>query len=135
MSLICPKCGRSDDETAFIEAFCTDCYPVNIKVPDKVELEQCARCRRVRIRGDWAPYNEGKISELVLSRCRGDFQSSEYDVATQTARFTALFTDIPTGFYFLLQIFAPAIADTVHAQEWWVEVIALCRTKPDGKRL
>ncbi|NYZ73520.1 hypothetical protein H0O00_00080 [Candidatus Micrarchaeota archaeon] len=88
MSLICPKCGKTSDKVAFIEAFCLECYPVNIKVPDKFEFEQCTRCGRARLKGEWTGHNERKIKELVLSRCRGDFESAEYDMATQTAVFT-----------------------------------------------
>lgn len=87
MSLICPKCGKTSDKVAFIDAFCVECYPVNIKVPDTVELEQCTRCGRARLKGEWTTCNERKISELVLSKCRGDFESAEYDLERQTAVF------------------------------------------------
>jgi len=88
MSLICPKCGRSDDKVAFIDAFCTDCYPVSIKMPDDVELEQCGRCTRMRLRGEWTAHNERKIKDLVISRCRGDFESAEYDLTSGVVVFT-----------------------------------------------
>jgi nonsense-mediated mRNA decay protein 3 len=87
-ALICPKCGKTSDKVAFIEAFCTECYPVNIKVPDKMEFERCTRCGKARLKGEWTGYTEKKIAEQVLSKCRGDFESAEYDIATQTAVFT-----------------------------------------------
>ncbi|MDD5172487.1 MAG: NMD3-related protein [Candidatus ainarchaeum sp.] len=87
-ALICPKCGKTSDTVAFIEAFCVECYPVSIKVPDKVEFEQCTRCGRARLKGDWTPYTDKKIGDLVLAKCRGDFESAGYDVERQTAVFT-----------------------------------------------
>ncbi len=88
MSLICPKCGKTSDKAAFIDAFCVECYPVNIRVPDKFEFEQCTRCGRARLRGEWGNAGERKISELVLSKCRGDFENAKYDMEKQVAVFT-----------------------------------------------
>ena len=85
--LICPKCGKRSDEIAFIDAFCNACYPINIKAPDSIELEQCTRCDKIRLRGEWTPYGERKITELLESRCRGDFDSVTYDFVYQTASF------------------------------------------------
>ncbi len=86
-AIVCPKCGRTSDEVEFIDAFCIYDYPLNIKTPDRVELEQCTRCGRIRIRGEWTPYSEKKVADLVLSRCKGDFEEASYDMAYQTASF------------------------------------------------
>ncbi len=86
--LVCPRCGRTSDKVEFIDAFCIDDYPLNIKVPDRVELEQCTRCGRMRLRGEWTPYSDKKVEGLVLSRCKGDFEGASYDVAYQTASFS-----------------------------------------------
>lgn len=86
-TIVCPKCGRTSDQVEFIEAFCKDDYPVKLKLPDKIELEQCARCHKVRLRGEWLSYNEKKIGEYVISKCRGDFESAEYNLNTQTVAF------------------------------------------------
>jgi nonsense-mediated mRNA decay protein 3 len=86
--LVCPRCGRTSDQVEFIEAFCRDDYPVRLKLPEKIELEQCTRCERIRLRGEWLPYNGKKIGEYVVSKCRGDFESAEYDLNTQTATFS-----------------------------------------------
>jgi nonsense-mediated mRNA decay protein 3 len=85
--LVCPRCGRTSDKVAFIESFCIDCYPLSIKVPDRVELEQCARCGRIRLRGEWTPFSEKKLADLVLSRCKGDFIDAGYGFEHQTAWF------------------------------------------------
>jgi nonsense-mediated mRNA decay protein 3 len=86
--LICPKCGRSDSEIKFIEAFCSECYPVKIEIPGKLTFERCGRCGRMKFRGEWMAYNERKLNEYVAGKCKGDFDSVEYDVESQKAVFT-----------------------------------------------
>lgn len=86
--LICPKCGRSSDDVEFIEAFCVDCYPVNIKVPRKVEIDQCKRCEKIRIRGEWVLPGKRKLAEFVASKAKGDFDSAEYIESEGKMRFT-----------------------------------------------
>lgn len=85
--MICPKCGRSEKEVRFIDAFCIDCYPYNIKLPE-VEIEECGHCRRIRLKGEWQPFNRKKFEDYVAGKCRGDFSSVEYDSKTSTLTFT-----------------------------------------------
>jgi len=86
-ALVCPKCGRTEDDVEFIEAFCKDDYPVRLKLPDRIELEQCTRCGRVRLQGEWIPHNAKVISKFILSKCRGDYDSATYDMEKQAAVF------------------------------------------------
>ncbi len=86
--LICPKCGRSEEQVGFIDAFCIDCYPVNIKAPDRVELERCKRCGRMLFRGEWTPYDEKKIEGQITGRCRGDYSDVHYDFGRQMLVFS-----------------------------------------------
>ncbi|MBD3210860.1 hypothetical protein GF318_05755 [Candidatus Micrarchaeota archaeon] len=85
--LICPKCGRSSDEIEFIEAFCVDCYPAKVKCPRKLEIEQCRKCGKIRIRGEWIPFSRERISEYVVSKCRGEFDGAEYLTDMGVVRF------------------------------------------------
>ncbi|MBU0532677.1 60S ribosomal export protein NMD3 [Patescibacteria group bacterium] len=85
--LICPKCGKKSEEIEFIEAFCIECYPVNIKLPGKLEIEQCRRCEKIKMRGEWTPYNKRKISEYVVSKCKGEFDAAEYEPENGVIRF------------------------------------------------
>jgi len=87
MSIICPKCGRSSSEVEFIDAFCKDDYPIRIKTPDRMEFEVCTRCERIRLQGEWTPFGQKKVSDYIVSKCRGEFESAEYDVERQTAVF------------------------------------------------
>lgn len=85
--LICPKCGRTDDEVEFIDAFCRDDYPVRLKLPERIELMQCTRCARVHLQGEWVQFNAKKIGEYIISKCKGDFESAGYDMDRQAATF------------------------------------------------
>ena len=85
--LLCPKCGATSDEKDFIESFCVDCYPLNIKCPTKIEIEQCKSCNKIRIRGEWTEYNRKAISDFVIGKCRGEFSRGSYDMELQKAEF------------------------------------------------
>ncbi|MEW6723272.1 MAG: NMD3-related protein [Candidatus Micrarchaeota archaeon] len=87
-ALVCPKCGRTSDAVAFIEAFCIDDYPVRIEAPAKAEFERCTRCGRMRLRGEWTPFSEKKVAGFILSRCRGEYESAEFDAERGAAVFT-----------------------------------------------
>ncbi|MDD5340670.1 MAG: NMD3-related protein [Candidatus ainarchaeum sp.] len=86
--LICPKCGRSEEQVRFIDAFCIDDYPLNIKAPGKEELQRCKRCGRMLFRGEWMAYDEGKIEKHILGKCRGEFAGASYDFGRQVVAFT-----------------------------------------------
>lgn len=86
--LICPKCGRSSDDTPFIEAFCINCFPFDVKLPKKITIEHCKRCNKIRLKGEWVPFSRKKIEEYIISRCKGDFTSGEFDMDTGEATFT-----------------------------------------------
>ncbi|MEM2909006.1 MAG: NMD3-related protein [Candidatus Bilamarchaeaceae archaeon] len=87
MMIVCPKCGRKSSEVKFIEAFCIDCYPYSVRLPECIELAVCARCGRMRLKGEWMPYNRKKIEEFAVSKIRGDFTSARYEVEHQTVVF------------------------------------------------
>ncbi len=86
--LICPKCGRTKKEVEFIEAFCVECYPFNIKLPGKITIEFCKRCSRMRLKGEWMPYSRKKLETYIASKARGDFDSVEYDSEKKELVFT-----------------------------------------------
>lgn len=85
---ICPKCGKKSSEADFIDAFCVDCYPANIKCPTKLRATQCRTCEKLRIGTDWVAYSPKKLSEFVIGKCRGEFTSGEYDLESGIATFT-----------------------------------------------
>ncbi len=85
---ICPKCGKNSSEADFIDAFCTDCYPAKIKCPTKLRVTQCRSCEKLRISADWVIFSKKKISEFVVSKCKGEFTSGEYDMETEIATLT-----------------------------------------------
>lgn len=88
--LVCPKCGKRNDETGFIEAFCAECYPINIQLPKKITLLFCKHCNKMLLKGKWIPYNKNVIGEYLIGKCRGDFSAAEYDPDSETITFTIL---------------------------------------------
>lgn len=78
-AIICPKCGRSSDVVEFIEAFCIDDYPIDIRMPSRMDMPQCKRCLRILLKGDWIAYNQKKISDYILSKCKGTYDSARID--------------------------------------------------------
>lgn len=87
-NLICPKCGKTSDKAEFIESFCISCYPDKIKVPGKMEYEICTRCERIRMGGVWVAFKQEKLNNEILSKCKGNFESAQYDFKLQLAKFT-----------------------------------------------
>lgn len=63
----CPKCGKTQGE--FIGMFCKDCFlkdhPDLVHMPDKLELEFCQRCQKVRIEGQWVIQDEAVLKKWI----------------------------------------------------------------------
>ena len=87
MKLICPKCGASSEEIAFSGPFCVKCKPVNITCPTRMEFMRCGKCKKVRMKGNWINADDAKISEAVISKCKGEFVRGTYSLHTQEATF------------------------------------------------
>ena len=89
-TLICPKCGRKSDEIEFIDAFCTNCYPVSIKLPDPLFFDQCKRCSRVRFGNEWRETNTTELGRIVTGKCKGDFSKVHYDFEKEILTFSII---------------------------------------------
>lgn len=52
---ICPRCGKSSNDVAFIAAFCKDCYLQRqpLYTLPELELDRCVKCGRIRLKGFW----------------------------------------------------------------------------------
>ncbi|MBD3398233.1 hypothetical protein GF412_03500 [Candidatus Micrarchaeota archaeon] len=87
MELRCPKCGISSREIPFSGPFCIKCKPVNIKCPKRMEFIRCSKCGRVRLKGNWVKADESRLSEEVISKCKGEFIGGSYDFRKQEATF------------------------------------------------
>ncbi|HID73314.1 TPA: hypothetical protein EYP38_05215 [Candidatus Micrarchaeota archaeon] len=87
--LICPKCGKTSDKVKFIEAFCVECYPMNVRVPEKkISVQVCKHCNKMFLKGEWLRFSERKIEEHVVSKCRGEFDAAEYSLEYGIVTFT-----------------------------------------------
>ena len=87
MKLICPRCGATSDEIAFSGPFCIKCRPVNIRCPKRMEFMRCSKCGKVRLKGNWVEADETRLSEAVISKCKGEFVSGSYSFPRQEATF------------------------------------------------
>jgi NMD protein affecting ribosome stability and mRNA decay len=85
--LICPKCGIKSSERDFIEAFCSQCYPANIRVPRQVEVEQCKQCEKIKLAFGWQAAGDKELADYVISKCKGEFEKADYNIGRQEASF------------------------------------------------
>lgn len=57
LSKFCPRCGKETDELyGDKKQLCADCYPDKhdlLEIPDKVEIDVCSVCGRMRKHGEW----------------------------------------------------------------------------------
>ena len=79
MSIICPRCGKNSNEKEFIDAFCFDCYPLDVKMPKEVVFEVCKRCERIKHGKKWVDRDEEEIAGDITRKCKGDFFNATYN--------------------------------------------------------
>ncbi len=87
-TLLCPKCGKKDNEIDFIDAFCTNCYPISITLPGLMFFEQCKQCLRVRFGNEWRETGQEELSKTIMKKCKGDFSKARYNFETSSIIFT-----------------------------------------------
>lgn len=87
-ALICPRCGKKSTQKEFIEAFCIDCYPLNITLPKDVYFDTCKRCSKFRFGNDWRLTDEAELSKIIVRKCKGEFSQVDYDFQTGMLVFT-----------------------------------------------
>jgi len=87
MKLICPKCGATNEEIAFCGPFCIKCQPVHITCPKRLEYMRCGKCKKVRLKGNWVNADEAKLSDAIISKCKGEFVRGSYSFPNQEATF------------------------------------------------
>jgi nonsense-mediated mRNA decay protein 3 len=68
--MICPRCGASSKEKKFVKFLCKECWvsQQKIKLPEKIIIEKCKKCGKVRI-SDWT-FNFGSLKENVMDMCK-----------------------------------------------------------------
>ncbi|MBU0586647.1 hypothetical protein KJ780_03975 [Candidatus Micrarchaeota archaeon] len=85
---ICPRCGASEDSKKFLGPFCIDCTQFSIKIPDRIDLERCKRCGKMRIRGKWINISDAKLNEHICGKFKGEFDGVEFILDGNIAVFT-----------------------------------------------
>lgn len=78
--LMCPKCGKTNNEEKFIESFCADCYEFRIKYPAREEFQKCKNCSLIFFRGEWQRSNARRMNEYIIRKCKGEFSDAELDL-------------------------------------------------------
>lgn len=70
LSKFCPRCGKETDQLyGDKKKLCADCYPDKhdlLEIPDKVEIEVCPVCGRMKKGRDWL--EEYTMEEQIMAR-------------------------------------------------------------------
>ncbi len=79
----CPKCGTG--KGPFVKGFCKNCFlekfPI-VDLPEKIGIEFCKRCGKVRHRGKWEEQGEAVMEDIALSKLKApDLQNPETEVS------------------------------------------------------
>jgi len=82
-SRFCPKCGK--EAKHFIHGFCIDCYledhPELVYIPDRIEVDSCTQCLRIRVKGKWISGRGENIKELITSKIKTDISSPDISIS------------------------------------------------------
>ncbi len=84
---ICPKCGASEGMKKFVGPFCIDCYKFRLQIPGRIGIEQCKRCGKMKMRGEWISFSEKKISDYAKGKFRGEYTSVDFSPRERKAKF------------------------------------------------
>lgn len=84
---VCPRCGKTSNEKGFIDAFCIDCYPLDVQIPKEIVFEVCTRCGRIKRGNEWKKKYEKEISNSIIKKCRGEFFNAMFNSETNGITF------------------------------------------------
>lgn len=73
----CPKCGKADEASQFIGAFCKPCFALHHKTYsiDDLEVDECSKCGSVRQGNDWVKHGEEVVKKAVLKSIKSNYPS------------------------------------------------------------
>ena len=88
MTIYCPLCNRSSEDTRFIGEFCEFCVADRIKgeLAGKVDMYRCRRCSNILVKGQYIPLGNYALgilidSELHRHDCKAKVKTYSKDVA------------------------------------------------------
>lgn len=69
--MVCPVCGASSREKVFVKFLCQDCWATQqkLKLPEKIVIERCKNCGKVRTRKAWLQ-SPKELKEEIAGMCR-----------------------------------------------------------------
>ena len=82
MVKICTRCGISSEKRRFVGSFCSACAPIQVSMPDEIELAKCGRCGRVQVEKEWKEEGKVDLQGIVRKLCKGDIRNAEFDEQT-----------------------------------------------------
>lgn len=73
MERICPHCGASDNSISFVGERCLNCFLERSKIrwADKIEIEACQKCGRIRRGKDWKESHPTLIAAIAQAAMKG----------------------------------------------------------------
>ncbi len=72
----CVKCGAKRGERPFVGALCIECWEPKVRVPTKVEVKQCSRCKRYWVEGEWTRSFE-RLRRWIGKKVKGSYTRVE----------------------------------------------------------
>jgi len=68
--MVCPKCGISSKDRKFVKFLCQDCWvrQQKIKLPEKIIIETCKKCGKVKIRSWMINFNN--LKDEIVPMCK-----------------------------------------------------------------
>jgi nonsense-mediated mRNA decay protein 3 len=79
MKEFCPKCGKENG--VFVKGFCINCFLEDnelVLLPEKIELDYCPRCNKIKSGHKWIELTDDKLRELISSKLKPKEASIEW---------------------------------------------------------
>ncbi len=81
---ICPSCGKHESaHLKFVGSFCENCHFEHHKLydaPHLLEAEQCQKCRKVRISGEWKPFSNNEMKKWIAGKVKTPFSIAQSEL-------------------------------------------------------
>jgi len=82
MYKFCPKCGSKNGP--FIKGFCKNCFLQDNKLidfPERLELEKCKRCNKIKLQRTWNALNSLELIDFIKPKIKSkEFQIQNVEI-------------------------------------------------------
>ncbi|MBN2067940.1 MAG: hypothetical protein JW744_05725, partial [Candidatus Diapherotrites archaeon] len=69
----CPSCGKT--EGSFIRGLCSSCFlkgPPVLILPERIELQFCRQCQKIRVFGKWQPLTSEALKQIAEKKSKAN---------------------------------------------------------------